>query len=297
MDPAVASVGNINIDIAFYTQECPEKDSEAEADGFMVSHGGSAANFAVGISRLGIDCGIVGCVGSDQFGKDALEALRAEGVRTTWIFECEMETGAVGTIVEAKGGTRTMIAWRGANRMILEAVRRSPLGGSRHIHVSNVPREVLLEVMARRGDASVSFDPGGSSRVYTPEDLAGIDFLMLNESELEGILRGRMGIKDLLPSVGRVVLKQGARGATLYERGGILRCEPFRAEAVDTTGAGDAFDAGFIAALLYGEGLGEALKWGSAAAALKIRKKGARAGLPRLEELCKFLDMEKPYRN
>ncbi|MEJ5293532.1 MAG: carbohydrate kinase family protein [Candidatus Methanosuratincola sp.] len=289
MRPSVISVGNINIDISFYTPRFPEKDSEIEAEGFSVSHGGGAANFATGISRLGIECGIVGCVGRDRFGMDAVASLREEGVWTQNVLECDTETGTVGTIVERGGGTRTMIAWRGANRMLLEAVRRADLSGSRHVHISNVPREVLFEVMERKGKARVSFDPGGSAGLYDPEDLEGVDFILLNESELRKIVGDERGTGKLLAVAGTVVEKQGARGATLYMEGSVIRSPAFKADVVDTTGAGDAFDAGFVSALLYGNGLEAALRWGCAAAALKIQRKGAREGLPRLERLLSFL--------
>ncbi|MGF3498012.1 MAG: carbohydrate kinase family protein [Candidatus Methanosuratincola sp.] len=291
MSRAVISVGNINIDLSFYTPRFPERDSEMEAEGFTVSHGGAAANFAAGVSRLGIGCGIVGCVGRDRFGKDAVDSLRGEGVWTGSILECDLETGTVGTIVDTGGGTRTMIAWRGANRMLLDAVRRADLRGSRHIHVSNVPKEVLVEILKRRGEAQASFDPGGSAGEYAPEDLEGIDLIILNESELREITRGEGCAKDLLEADRAVVLKQGAQGATLYKGEAVLRCGAFKVKVADTTGAGDAFDAGFVSALLYGEGLEAALRWGCATAALKIQKRGARAGLPSLEELRSFLDM------
>lgn len=287
------SVGNINIDLLFYINRFPEKDSEIEAEGFFVSHGGAAANFAVAVSRLGIDCGIVGCVGMDRFGKDAVDNLRDEGVWTGNVLEYDLETGTVGTIVERGGGTRTMIAWRGANRILLEAVRRADISGSKHIHISNVPKEVLVEAMRHSGNAQVSFDPGGSAGLYVPEDLRGIDFVLLNDSELMKIARDGNSEKDLLAVAGAVIVKQGAKGVELYKGNDILRCGAFKVDVVDTTGAGDAFDAGFISAVLYGKGLEEALRWGCATAAIKIQKKGARAGLPRIEELRSFLDRQK----
>lgn len=292
MSRSVMSVGNVNVDLSFYTNRFPEKDSEIEAEGFLVSHGGAAANFAVGVSRLGIDCGIVGCVGRDRFGKDAVDNLRDEGVWTGHVLECDLETGTVGTIVERSGGTRTMIAWRGANKMLLEAVRRAEISGSRHIHISNVPREVLVEVMRQRGNAQVSFDPGGSAALYAPEDLKGVDFVFLNDSELRKIARDGNREKKLLAVAGAVVVKQGAKGVALYKGEVVLRFGAFRVDVIDTTGAGDAFDAGFVSAVLYGKGLEEALRWGCATAAMKIQKKGARTGLPRLEELRSFLDRQ-----
>ncbi|MBC7120178.1 MAG: carbohydrate kinase family protein [Candidatus Methanosuratus sp.] len=288
MERDVIAIGNINIDLTFYTREYPARDSETAADGFMASHGGSAANFAVGLSRLGVSCGIVGCVGRDVFGRMAVEELKRNGVGTEEILECEIGTGAVGIIVE--GGSRTMIAWRGANGMLVEAIRQCNIGRPRHIHLSNVPREALREVVGRKGMASLSFDPGGAAGGYSPDDLDGVDYLMLNEAELEAVLKGSSSMSGLLRRLKAIVVKQGERGATLYSKGGEVYCQAFRVEVLDTTGAGDAFNAGFVSSVLMGHDLNEALRWGCGSAALKIQKKGARKGLPTIEELTNFLD-------
>lgn len=287
MGGKVASVGNINVDLAFYISEFPRRDSESLAEGFMLSHGGSAANFAVGIARLGMPCSVVGCVGRDPFGRHALEALRGEGVGTEGLLECDLGTGTVCVLVE--GGRRTMVAWRGANEMIVEAAKRADFSGYKLIHIANVPKRVFQEVMKRKGGAMVSFDPGGGARQFSPNDLAGVDFLLLNEEEI-GIIGG---VQAALGAVGAVAVKRGGRGASYYSMEREAHCPAFAAKAVDTTGAGDAFDAGFIAATLGGMGAEEALRWGCGAAALKIRKRGAREGLPTAKELADFLDESK----
>ncbi len=284
MGTKVASVGNINVDFAFYMREFPARDSESPAEGFMLSHGGSAANFAVGVARLGMPCSVVGCVGRDLFGKDAIEALKGEGVGTEGVLECDLGTGAVCVLVE--GGRRTMVAWRGANEMLAEAVKRADFSGCRLIHIANAPKRAFLEVVVRKGAAMLSFDPGGGAGQFSPNDLAGVDFLLLNEEEL-GLIGG---IQAALGAVGAVAVKRGARGASYYSREMEAHCPAFAAKALDSTGAGDAFDAGFIAAALGGRGADEALRWGCGAAALKIRKRGARGGLPTAKELMDFLD-------
>ncbi|MEN3017095.1 MAG: carbohydrate kinase family protein [Candidatus Methanosuratincola petrocarbonis] len=284
MEGKVASVGNINVDLAFYMSGFPQRDSESLAEGFKLSHGGSAANFAVGIARLGIPCSVVGCVGRDVFGMQALDSLNREGVGTRSVLECDLGTGTVCVLVE--GGRRTMVAWRGANEMIVEAVRRTDFSGYRLIHIANVRKIVFQEVVAKKGEAMFSFDPGGGAREFSHRDLAGVDFLLLNEEELGFI----GGLQAVLREVGTVVVKQGARGASYYSKVKEAHCPAFRAEAVDATGAGDAFDAGFIAAVLRETGAEEALRWGCGAAALKIGKRGAREGLPTAKELAEFLD-------
>ncbi|MDI9644009.1 MAG: carbohydrate kinase family protein [Candidatus Verstraetearchaeota archaeon] len=280
-------MGNINADLVFVTPRTPGRGEETLAEGFFVSQGGSAANFAVGVSRLGIKCRMLGCVGEDHFGTMALESLREEDVDTGGIMVCPIGTGTVCVIVE--GEHRTMIAWRGANSGLREAVQRGLTGNHKLIHVSNVPKEVLLEVLGRRKGGLVSFDPGGAASEYTTDDLHGIDLLLLNESELDAILRGEQDRRSLLQAVEVAVVKQGAGGATLLTRELEIHCPAFRVNVMDTTGAGDAFDAAFLTAVLRGHDLREALLWGCGGAALKIQKPGARAGLPRLKELIEFI--------
>lgn len=280
------SIGNINVDLTFYTNEYPAKDSEVRAEWFDVSMGGSAANTAVGLSRLGIPCAMVGCVGRDEFGRMSIESLRREGVGTDWVIECDIGTGVAGVIVE--GESRTMIAWRGANTNLLNALRRCRFDGTGLIHLSNVPRGVFVEAMARRGNALVSFDPGGSASEYRAEDLKGVDILLVNKAEAEEI-SGGMGVRILSEAAGAVVVKQGERGASLIARDKELRCDAFKTNLVDTTGAGDAFDAGFLAAVMVGKSWDEALRWGCGAGGMKVRERGARRGMPTRSELEEFL--------
>ena len=280
-EPRAVCIGNINVDLTFRTDEFPKRDSEVEAGGFEICMGGSAANVAVGLSRLGIPCAVVGCVGRDE-----VEELAREAVETGWVVRCGLGTGVVGVIVE--GGSRTMIAWRGANSYLLNALRRCKIDRAELVHISNVPRDVFAEAMARRGGAMVSFDPGGAASEYRAVDLGGVDFLLMNESEAEEI-SGGAGIRKLCERAGAVVVKEGERGARLISKDGELRRKAFKADVVDATGAGDAFDAGFLAAVLLGKGREEALRWGCGAGGMKVRTRGARRGMPTKGELEGFL--------
>jgi len=286
----VLAVGNINVDLSFFVDAVPGPDSEAEADDFAIFQGGSAANFSVGAARLGLRSGILACVGNDPLGKEAIRALSDEGVSVDYIRIDRRRTGTVCVIVE-KGGGRRFLAYRGANEALGDAVRGG-LPGSRILQICNVSREVLGEARRRGEGRTVSFDPGGGAMRLRPEDVEGVDILLLNEvecMELTG-MDYRRGAQILSSYAGTVVVKLGPRGALMRDGGKEYHHPALVAEAVDTTGAGDAFNAGFIAALAGGMSRREGLTWGSVAAALKIRSRGARNGLPTREELCRFLD-------
>lgn len=285
----VLSIGNINIDLSFYITRMPEPDGEVLAD-LEIFHGGAAANFAVGASRLGLKVGLLSCVGDDQFGRDALKELEREGVVTSYVKNIMgVKTGIVCILVE-KGGVRRMIAYRGANAYLENALIELP--EAKFLQLCNVSREVLMKVReASQGRCKIALDPGGGVVELVPEDLEGIEVLFLNELECK-LLTGqnyKEGARELSKYVKLVVVKLGDRGAYLFDGQEEESHGALKVNVVDTTGAGDAFDAGFMAALGSGLGKKECLRWGVATASMKIQKRGARSGLPTLMGLREFL--------
>ena len=287
----VLAIGNINTDISFYAEDLPEPDKEVIARDYSIFQGGSAANFSVAASKLGLKAGMLGCVGDDIFGRDAIKSLQAEGVCTDFVrVSKEKRTGVVCVLVN-RNCERSMVAFRGAN-LELENLVEGQMPKARITELSNVSRKILKEVLGRK-EGFISLDPGGESGALKPDDLKGLDLLLLNEGECACITGEKFekGAETLLGSVKMVIVKLGAGGAFLRRRGMKAVMPAFKVNVLDTTGAGDAFDAGVIAALSYGKDPKEALVWGSGTAALKIQKKGARNGLPTKNVLMKFLSI------
>jgi len=286
----VLAVGNINVDMSFFMEGMPEPDDETFARDFAVFQGGSAANFAVGVARLGLRTGILGCVGADPLGREALRLLRKENVLTDSVrVSKRRRTGTVCVLVE-EGGVRRMIAYRGANEELRLLVRRE-IPQAKFVQLCNVSREVLGAVLMRKGEDKVILDPGGGSKDFRIEDLRGVDLLFVNELECRNLTNAdyERGSEILSEHVGTVVVKLGSRGAFMREGEESAYQEAFPVKVVDTTGAGDAFNAGFVAALCSGRSGNDCLLWGNGVAALKIRSKGARTGLPTLKDLATFL--------
>jgi len=288
----VLAVGNINTDLAFYVDRAPAHDSEAFAHRFSKFHGGSAANFSVGAARLGLRSGILACVGNDREGDEAVDTLRGEGVMTEFIRRVEgVGTGTVCVIVEGDG-SRRMLAYRGANASLEGvAAEGAEAAAPAIVQLCNAGADVLRSIMKRRGSWRVSVDPGGSVVDLDRGDLEGAGIVLLNESECETLTGEgwRDGARALSKSAGIVVVKRGASGAHLLSAGREFTLPAYRVDVQDTTGAGDAFDAGFIAACSKGFADVECLRWGLAAAALKIQSRGARNGLATEAQLRDFL--------
>jgi len=287
----IVSIGNINIDLSFRLGSVPREDSEVLSDDFMLSQGGSAANLAFAASRLGLKVVMLGCVGDDKFGKEGVEELEGEGVDCSVVRRVKgARTGAVCILVDRQG-RRSMVAFRGANESLASALDGGiPETGI--VHLSNVSRAVLRKVLGTRKGYRISLDPGGGVKELVVGSLVGLDLLLLNEKECTALtgLPLAKGAELLAKRVGTVVVKRGREGV-YSARGEELYCQPsFDVRAVDTTGAGDAFDAGFLFGTLRGREMEECLSLGQAVAGMKIGGFGARSNLPSRQKLVRFLE-------
>ena len=280
--------GNLNIDIVVYVKTLPERGTEIEADEVYEGGGGSAANTAVALAKLGVPTCLLACYGNDLLGKFALKELKEEGVDTSLMKKIDVPTGRVYIIVDSYG-ERTMIAFRGANdAATFEILENERAERAFWIHVSGGRRDIGLKLLelAKRARIPSSYDPG-SAAYRAPEtelrpllEFAGL--LLVNEKELESLKRRNLPVPEL------IILKRGSKGAAILINNEVIEVPGFKVNVVDTTGAGDAFNAGLLAGLSYGLELPEAVILANATAALKITRKGARAS-PTLNEVCAFL--------
>lgn len=298
--PDVVSVGNANIDIIVYVKSAPGPDEAVEASHALISPGGAAANFAAATSRLGLRAGFIGCVGRDSFGAMFIEDLKSYGVDVSRVVMSDKPTGIVMVVVE-EGGVRRMIAWRGANldleprHLDMEYVKAAKV-----VHVASIRLEVALAVLkeASKGSTLTSYDPGSSVTAKglqaLEEALRHVDILYLNARELEHLTGSADSasarlLLDCGPRV--VVVKRGAGGIFVAAEGEELSMPALSlGKVVDTTGAGDAFAAGFTVGLLKGGDLRSSATLGLLVAGIKVTRRGARTGLPSVEEVVRVAE-------
>jgi ribokinase len=240
--------------------------------------GGSGSIMACGAARLGLSVAMAACVGDDALGRFTCEALSDAGVGTTAVRVLPMATGV--TVALARNEDRAILTARGA----LAALdpEQVSLTDARHVHIASPflqPRLLagLPDLIARahRAGCTVSLDPG-----WDPEErwelATGVDVLLPNAQEAEALGGG-----PALAASGTIVaVKLGAEGAVAYAGREVMTAGAPRVDAVDTTGAGDSFDAGFLAAWIAGEGLERALALGCACGALSTRALGGTAAQP-----------------
>lgn len=293
---SVVCYGNANVDIIYYVPRIPKAEEEVEAETVEVFPGGSASNVAVAAAKLGLKARIVCCIGNDEWGNFILRNFASKRVDTSYVIRADKPTGRVIILVERGTGARAMVALRGANMELTSArVHAEQMKGLDHVHVSG-GRLDMAEAALRLGKElglSTSYDPGSVAVKYGYSKLAGVlkyvDVLLVNRREASALAETGAGssLENLTCKV--VVVKMGEEGSKAIMGGEEVYAQAFKLrQVVDTTGAGDVFDAGFILGFLKGLELSECLTLANAAAALKIERRGAQSA-PTLEEVKRFL--------
>jgi len=269
-------VGNANVDIVVRVERLPPRGAQVKAASVARRPGGAALNFALTAARLGMRVSFLGCVGSDEAGDWLLGAMRRGGVDTGRVARVPGATGMVIVIVDGEG-ERTMIAYRGANQQLRRVVDGDYSGFS-WVQVSSVEAELASRVLgrARREGCVTGYDPGGMAILAGFEGLLPAlrqtDVLFLNRREARMLEEGGGGrrLERVAEVVPLVVVKMGPEGATAIRGAETASAEAFKVPVRDTTGAGDAFDAGLCLALGRGFPLEAALRFANAVAALRV---------------------------
>jgi ribokinase len=267
---ALAVVGSANLDLVARTARLPRPGETVTGASFARIPGGKGANQAVAAARLGAAVRFVGAVGRDDFARQALEAMRADGVRAD-VVELDAPTG-IALIVVDDAGENTIVVAPGANAQLRPE----------HVEVGEADAvlcqlEIPLDTVAEAARQARFLCLNAAPALMLPAELlARVDLLVVNRYELE-----TLGAQE-----GFVALTLGAEGAVLLEGGvEVARAEPPRVEAVDGTAAGDAFTACLLVSLLEGRPRDEALRRACAAGALAASRPGAQPSLPAAAEI------------
>lgn len=297
-------IGELNVDIiAAGLAAAPALGREVEAKRFQMVLGSASAIFASGMRRLGHPVGFVGKVGSDFFGEFCAAQLAALGVNTEWVRTTPGATTGVTLCLSTKRD-RAQVTYPGAiAELSLSDIPFDAFDGFAHLHLSCFalqrrlrPSFSRLLASAKRLGLSTSFDPNaslvGAMRKQALKLLPYVDVLLLNEQEaleLSGKTTALAAARELCRRSACVVVKRGSKGALLARAGDVLSVPGRKVKAVDTTGAGDSFAAGFISGFLAGESDQACLRKGNACGALSTRAVGGTAAQPSPRELSEFL--------
>lgn len=288
--------GSINVDLVCRVRKSPLPGETVLGSDYALIPGGKGANQALAARRAGAEVRMVGAIGDDDIGKVALDELAPAGV----------DLGAVARRRGTTGVAIITVDERGENAIVV-----SP-GANATVHAGQIPSGALserdtlllqLEVPQQQVFAAARLARAGGARVvlsvapfapFTPEQLADVDIVVVNEHEAEdfarhlGLSGGDAGatVAALAGHLGRTVIATlGPEGAVAAGGEGIVRVPALKVTPVDTTGAGDTF-AGVLAALLdEGRNLREAMARAATAGSLACTKHGAQPSFPTRAEI------------
>ena len=285
----ISGFGALNLDKIYMVDKIPGKDEEGFVIDVEMHPGGSAANTIAGLASFGVETGFIGKIGSDEEGRILLRDFEERGVDTTGIVRGDGRSGVAMIFVD-RDGNRAILVDPGVNDTIgidevsMDIVERSEIVHMTSFICKNGLESFRSQIEVAKRAEGVSFDPGLPYVERGLEELRPIlrntTIFLPNRRELE-ILFGtdyrsacQMAI-DM--GVQIVAVKLGAEGSYVTDGKSEHFVKPFQANPVDTTGAGDAFNAGFLYAWHRGRSPEECARIGNYVAARLIERVGARS--------------------
>jgi ribokinase len=295
MADRVAVVGSANTDMVVRCPHIPAPGETVLGGEFVTAAGGKGANQAVAAARLGAEVAFIARLGADMFGDRAIDGYRAEGINADAIVRDPSAPSGVALIMVGKDGENSIAVAPGANSRLtpedIEAAEALIARADVVLVQLEVPLETVMAAarIARRQGACVILNPAPAPDYAVPADLlSSVDVLTPNHVEARrlsglGPEAGREAVaRELLArGPGAVVMTLGAEGALAAGPWGMTHVPGFEVTPVDTTAAGDAFNAGLAVALSRDpDDLLAAVRYGNAAGALATTKLGAQPSLP-----------------
>lgn len=304
----VLAVGELNPDLvlARIDADAPRLGTEQRAASCKLTLGSSTAICAVGIQRLGLRTAIVARVGEDDFGRFCTDFLVREGVGVDWIqSHADLRTGI--TVALAYPRDRLLATYAGAMETLsADDVPPAALAAARHLHVASFYLQTALQpgladlfARARQSGLTTSldtgWDPAGSwDTEYLSQVLAHTDVFLPNDAEIRQLSRvadlGDAAAWALDHGARAVAVKRGHEGASSFSNRGRIDHDGFAIEPLDTTGAGDSFNAGYVVGLLTGLDARDRLRLANACGALAAVAVGGTAGFANMDGVRTFLD-------
>lgn len=309
----VVVLGDANVDMIIRLPDRTSDTPDLTNSVPQLHGGGSAANVAVALARLGVAVTMVGAVGDDGYGRWVRDDLGCEGVDVQGVYSVhDAFTPMVMALIESNG-ERLIVVWPPEGGAYLQlqadAINSVLITSASWLHTTGMclraapARDAVLYAMelARAADLTVSLDLNLRLELWGLDDATRKTFeraielsdVVFGNAEEEiipiaGVDSAEAAAKCLCGGKRIVIARQGNKGALVVTPKETFHAPAFQAQVVDTLGAGDAFSGGFIAACLAEAGVREAVNWGNGVAALKIGRAGAR-GLPSLEDLKQML--------
>lgn len=293
----VTGIGQCCLDYLAVFDGYPEINTKMEALLWEEQGGGPVATALAALSRLGVETRFHGIIGDDDAGEKIRRSLIREGVQADGLLKREKAVSQRAFIAIDKGSGQRTIFWKRPSGAALSQEELGPgfLEGTDFLLLDGLMRDASLFAARKAGEKGIPVMlDAGRLRDGMLELAKECDYVVMSEEFARDM--GWKGSDEALQkeakkiSSGIVTVTLGEKGSVTFYQEEIIRIPAFEVKVADTTGAGDVFHAGYVFGLLKKWDMKDTLVFASALAALKCRRIGARAGVPGLEEVMRFLE-------
>jgi len=299
----VLVVGELNVDLILNKiEKFPEVGKEVIANEMTLTLGSSSAIFASNISSLGAKTAFIGKIGKDKFGDIVLESLQKNNVDTSLII-IDPQTGTGATVVLSVDEDRANTTYPGAMyELTINDISDDSVKKARHLHFSSYFLQPgmwgnlgLLFKKAKQFGLTTSFDmqwdPNETWDLDVADVLPYVDVFLPNEEEIKFLSRQKTvgeAIQTLKQYTNILAVKRGNKGSMVFYQDQLIDLPPFlNTQVVDTTGAGDSFNAGFIYKFINGQNIADCQRFGNLTGAVSTTQAGGTAAFQNYEQFKK----------
>ncbi|QYR23569.1 carbohydrate kinase family protein [Paenibacillus sp. sptzw28] len=297
-------IGDANIDlIVVGCLESPLPGQEVFVRDMRIEVGGGAALFSLALAKLGMRIAFNGILGGDYFGTYIRDEFKRHGIDTRYMKKSAVHKTGISIAINPEKD-RSFITYSGSNaELSLQLLDLESAALGRHVHLTNYKgslnhREFMdmvekLKSMGITTSCDTGWDDTGEWYKGIYELMERVDVFFMNETEANhytGCSNADDSLKALAKHSSHIIVKLGSHGAISNYRGKTNRKEGFHVRTVDTTGAGDCFNAGYIYGFLSGKDPEECLLYGNVCGAMSVGAVGGSRGAPGREELLRFID-------
>lgn len=301
----VITIGNVALDIFFEIHQNKKDDfvfplgSKIDVKKSFETIGGSAANVAVGLSRLGVNTGCATLLGTDYISEEIKKQLAGENIEVSLMKQFDDFHSGISCVLLSNFGERTILIHHGIDDYGLIKLPKNLK--TKYLFITALGlgwEKIYKEALALACEKNVKLvlNPGNFQLENFGVKIKGVlkntEILFINKVEAEMLVRQsvKMQVKELLKEIQKlgpkiVVITSGESGADVYDGVNFYHASITNDKRVDTTGAGDAFASGFLAKYILNKNIDEALKWGIKNSGSVVSQIGAQKGLLKLDQI------------
>lgn len=285
----IVVIGSSSMDLVVTSDQRPGAGETVLGRSFKTVPGGKGANQAVAAARLGAEVYMIGCVGDDHYGTAILENFKQNGVDVTNVEPVTDTESGTAHIILAEGDNSIVVV-KGANDSVTpHYVKKSESlikQADMVLIQQEIPEETVEYVseLCKELDVPLLLNPA-PARPLSKEVIDSASYITPNEHEAAVLFDDRSTESALKQYPNKVFITEGKNGARYFDGKKEITVPSYTVEAIDTTGAGDTFNAALAVALAEGKSITESLQFANRAASLSVTKFGAQGGMPNRSEV------------